>query len=108
MLQGDAYKNNFGDNSQDLYQGLMDYFVIYEIPIGLLNKLLELRNYRLNFMIDDSGSMMNHSDAAMSEATQHMPCFGGTGVSKSIPASQSGSQAVRACFYYIYASFCIY
>ena len=69
MLQGDAYKTNFGDSSQDLYQGLMDYFIIYEIPIGLLNKLLELRNYRLNFMIDDSGSMQAASDAKKSEAT---------------------------------------
>lgn len=82
MLQGNDYKTNFGDTDQDLYQGLMDYFVVYEIPIGLLNKLLELRNYRLNFMIDDSGSMMNSSDAAMSEATEHMPCYGGIGVSK--------------------------
>ncbi len=36
---------------------LTELFSMYEVPIGLLYKLLELRNYDLYFILDDSGSM---------------------------------------------------
>jgi hypothetical protein len=38
-----------------LLDGLTEHFVIYEIPIGLISKLILLRDYHLHFMIDDSG-----------------------------------------------------
>ena len=37
----------------------------------MLTKLLELRNYRLNFLIDDSGSMRAPTDVFMGEACVH-------------------------------------
>lgn len=61
---------------KSLFDQLIDYFIVYEVPIGLINKLLELRHYRLNFLIDDSGSMQLQSDAPKSEATVYMPCHG--------------------------------
>ena len=39
----------------NLFDGLCNYFTMYEVPIGLISRLLEIRHYRLNFMIDDSG-----------------------------------------------------
>jgi hypothetical protein len=40
---------------QSLFDGLTEHFVIYEIPIGLISKLILLQDYHLHFMIDDSG-----------------------------------------------------
>jgi hypothetical protein len=33
-----------------------------EVPVGLVTKVLDLEKYRLNFMVDDSGSMMAKTD----------------------------------------------
>jgi hypothetical protein len=64
---------------KSLFDQLIDYFIIYEVPLGLIDKLLELRHYRLNFLVDDSGSMQLASDAPRSEATVYMPCHGHAG-----------------------------
>jgi len=58
--------------SRNLLQELFDYFIIYEVPIGLVTKLLELENYRLNFMVDDSGSMMSETDVTFGESCAFM------------------------------------
>lgn len=40
-----------------LFEEICQYFEQYNIPIGLLDKLLALRNYHLNFIIGDNASM---------------------------------------------------
>lgn len=52
----------------DLLDGLTSYFAKYEVPIGMVNKLLVLSEYKLNFLIDDSGSMSLDSDTLTSES----------------------------------------
>lgn len=52
-----------------LVDKLTEVFSRYEIPIGLLNKLYALSDYKLNFLIDDSGTMNNNSDASLHDAT---------------------------------------
>lgn len=37
---------------------LSEYFVQYEVPLGMINKLMALQLYRLNFIIDDSGNYL--------------------------------------------------
>ena len=44
---------------------LIDLFEHYNIPLGMLQKLLVLQDYNLHFVIDDSGSMTALSDAPM-------------------------------------------
>lgn len=57
MIMSDTYSLQYSITQQNnLFDGLCNYFTMYEIPIGLISRLLELRNYRLNFMIDDSGN----------------------------------------------------
>jgi hypothetical protein len=65
VMMDETYLSNYSStiiSEQSLFDGLCNYFVIYEVPIGLISKLMELRNYRLNFMIDDSGSMGSQTD----------------------------------------------
>lgn len=60
QLQSDEYVAQFNispDNAYLLLEGLTDSFVQYEVPIGMINKLHSLSLYRLNFIVDDSGSM---------------------------------------------------
>jgi hypothetical protein len=53
----------------ELLDGISNVFAKYEVPIGLINKLLALTEYNLNFIIDDSGSMGELSDVSISQAT---------------------------------------
>lgn len=39
----------------EMLDQLTDYFVKYEVPVGMINKLMALQLYFLNFIIDDSG-----------------------------------------------------
>ena len=55
-----------------LYTGLTNLFATYEVPIGLLNKLLVLQMYRLWMIIDDSGSMKANSDVLLKDGTPHI------------------------------------
>ena len=41
---------------------LEEHFKAHEIPIGLLDRLLDYQAYHMNFVIDDSGSMAEPSD----------------------------------------------
>lgn len=66
IMQSQAYASQFGPqfqaNGGAVIDGLTELFARYEIPIGLLDKLLYLARYQLNFIIDDSGSMGNTTD----------------------------------------------
>ncbi len=48
-----------------LLNQLIDLFEHYNIPLGMLDKLIKLKQYNLNFIVDDSGSMKKKSDAPM-------------------------------------------
>jgi hypothetical protein len=58
-MQTPEYCSYFNVSSErNLFDELCSYFIRYEIPIGLVTKLLVLRDYRLNFMVDDSGDYL--------------------------------------------------
>jgi hypothetical protein len=48
------------------------FFAEYEVPIGLINKLLILSEYNLNNIIDDSGSMNGTTDSDSSTLGSYM------------------------------------
>lgn len=73
IMQDPDYLKKF-DTKQNLdggtlLDGLSNVFAKYEVPIGLVNKLLALTEYDLNFIIDDSGSMNDLSDVLMQQAS---------------------------------------
>lgn len=72
-MQDPNFLNGFRNNKVDggeLLDGLTNLFAKHEIPVGLVNKLLPLAEYdRLNFIIDDSGSMGGVSDTPLKSAT---------------------------------------
>jgi len=55
-----------------LLDKLTNIFAQYEIPLGMVNKLLALSEYNLNFIIDDSGSMNSASDVSFKDATAYL------------------------------------
>jgi hypothetical protein len=56
MMQDQGYLANYViAPERNLFEELCEYFVMYEVPIGLISKLFALQSYRLNFMVDDSG-----------------------------------------------------
>jgi hypothetical protein len=58
QMQSDAFVNQFAPSDQsNIVDGLTEAFVEHEVPLGMINKLRALSNYRLHFIIDDSGSM---------------------------------------------------
>lgn len=61
-MESPDYCSNFAPTEGTLFDKLTDFFIIYEVPIGLISKLLRLKDFRLNFMIDDSGSMGAKTD----------------------------------------------
>ncbi len=69
----EEYKAPQGTVSGD---GLLDaigaQFAKYEVPLGLLPILLKLKTYRLNFIMDDSGSMQLDTDSTKGEAGSFM------------------------------------
>lgn len=68
----DKFKAPRGVDGGVLLDRLSEYFAKYEIPVGLVNKLLILTEYRLHFIVDDSGSMAASSDAPFSMACDVM------------------------------------
>ena len=40
--------------------------------MGMLSKLMDLQKYRLNFLVDDSGSMRAPTDVMLTEAVPHV------------------------------------
>lgn len=71
VMQSQAYNSQFGaqfqGNGGAVIDGLTDLFSRYEIPMGLLDKLLYLARYNLNFIMDDSGSMGSPTDVVLRE-----------------------------------------
>lgn len=59
-------------NSEQVLENISGIFAEYNIPIGLMNKLLTLQTYRLNFIIDDSTSMSTQSSFLGVRATRYM------------------------------------
>ena len=74
IIQDEDYSSQFqvGTDGSELLEGLTNYFIEYEIPVGLLNKLMALQFYNLSFLIDDSGSMRAPTDSMMNEATVYL------------------------------------
>lgn len=77
IMQDQDYLNQFQIKEQkldggDMLDGLSSIFSQYEVPIGLINKLLSLSEYHINFIIDDSGSMSSASDASIKQASIHL------------------------------------
>lgn len=76
IMQDSDYSNKFEAkeeiSSGDLVDGLTKYFARYEVPIGLINKILALLEYKINFIIDDSGSMYAPTDASINDATEQV------------------------------------
>ena len=72
IIQDEDFLKKFGTatpvNGGDVLDGLTSYFAKYEVPIGMINKLLVLSEYKLNFLVGDSGSMSNETDAQTKEA----------------------------------------
>lgn len=50
-------------DGDDILEEISDQFAHLEVPLGLLSKLLGLKGYALNFVIDDSGSMRSETDS---------------------------------------------
>lgn len=61
----------------ELLDKLGQVFAKYEVPIGLVNKLLALQGYKLNFIIDDSGSMKSSSDVFLNQASDYVKANSG-------------------------------
>lgn len=59
-------------DSTRVLEDLTGLFAQYEIPLGLLNKLLFLMEYNTRMIIDDSGSMTLPSDVKRTQASIHM------------------------------------
>ena len=74
IMQDQEFVSNLQANGTEIDGGqfldqLSEYFTQYEVPVGMINKLMALQLYRLDFIIDDSGSMNGPSDVSMAEAT---------------------------------------
>jgi hypothetical protein len=76
IIQDDYYLKQFNSatnlDGSKIIEELCTVFAKYEIPIGLMNKLLALHQYVLHFLIDDSGSMCSHTDVPLRDATEHI------------------------------------
>ena len=61
IIQDEDYAGGFHLASpidgSELLDKLTEQFVQYEVPVGLINKLMALQFYRLNFIVDDSGTL---------------------------------------------------
>lgn len=75
MIQNPVFLEGFQApdlDGGDLLEKLYDEFAKYEVPLGLVNKLMKLAERKLNFIIDDSGSMISGTDIKFSQATPQM------------------------------------
>lgn len=59
-------------DSSEILEKLGEEFAKYEVPVGMLNKLLAIRERQLNFIIDDSGSMSAPSDVELKDGTTYL------------------------------------
>lgn len=64
MMQDEDFARNVGLDTDETVEALGDIFAKHEIPMGLMNKLMMLSEYdKLEFIIDDSGSMNSETKA---------------------------------------------
>jgi len=59
-------------DGEKLLEGLSNYFIKFEVPVGLINKLFDLQDYHLRFIVDDSGSMNANTDSMLSDASLYV------------------------------------
>ncbi|KAJ3222825.1 hypothetical protein HK099_001841 [Clydaea vesicula] len=63
-MQTPGLSEHLGLGSDELVDSVMNIFAKYEIPMGLISKIFELERFEiLEFIIDDSGSMLCSTDA---------------------------------------------
>lgn len=74
MLQDDEmlanYKSRIPLEGGEIIEKLGKLFEKYETPLGMINKLMMLTEYKLDFIIDDSGSMSLPTDVSVLDATE--------------------------------------
>lgn len=64
IMQQEDITRKVGVATDEMVDGMQKIFAKYEVPMGLMNKLMELGEFDiLDFMIDDSGSMTLTTDA---------------------------------------------
>lgn len=68
----DSYQTKEKLDGGKILDNLSNVFAKYEVPIGVVNKLLALLQYDLNFIIDDSGSMQQSTDSYAYQAGDYM------------------------------------
>jgi hypothetical protein len=63
ILQDEEIAVGLGMPADDIVESIGAIFAKYEVPIGMMNKLMELQMFDgIHFLIDDSGSMGARSD----------------------------------------------
>ena len=76
MLQDDEllrqYKSRTALEGGVILEELGRKFEQFEVPLGMVNKLLMLPDFKLDFLIDDSGSMSNPTDVDAADANEPM------------------------------------
>jgi len=77
IMQDEEFTGEFNQSGvdidgSDILDGLTEYFSKFEVPVGMVNKLMALQMYHLKFIIDDSGSMNSTTDSTLSEASEHV------------------------------------
>lgn len=71
----DEFTTKFPLNNEDrdeLLDQLLQEFSKHEVPLGILRELMKLKDYELEFIIDDSGSMAGQSDVLFKDASQYV------------------------------------
>lgn len=74
-VQSPPYYQQIGEHDPLINQPideLSKIFEQYNMPIGMLKKLLDLANYELHFIVDDSGSMTNKTDVLVKHTSQQI------------------------------------
>merc|ERR1719162_420875 len=76
IIQDEEFTEEFqqpgGVDGSEILEGLTEFLSKYEVPVGLINKLLALQMYHLRFIVDDSGSMKAQTDSMLSDASDHV------------------------------------
>jgi len=77
IMQDEEFTEEFhqpggGLDGSQVLDGLTDFFAKFEVPVGMVNKLMALQLYHLKFIIDDSGSMNATSNVMLNEASVHV------------------------------------
>jgi hypothetical protein len=66
MLQDDDIAASLGGNPQNVMDQLNQVFAKYEVPMGLVNKLMGVSDFQyMEFIVDDSGSMNSATDSVL-------------------------------------------